>query len=271
MVAFSSGFENVSSFLAKSEHQPLAIPTTSIPSGSSDPSTDPPGALRKKIYTSQPPPQLDHEQYPDVRQWFPTDYNDRRKVGKGTGEGGSAADGPKSPVLSSYMEDEHGRLVPMSTRAAIRAMAKDFFWKILRDGRAPAKWGDAGLDVSNELICLLETNYPWLRLCQDHWKAKKVATNSYSQWYSDATNCYNKETRLQGKAPQPPTTDIIDVDSDTDTQKRPLKRRLAEDDGAGRSKRPHLEETPSCAQPARPTATRRRVRVFYYSHRYMCH
>ena len=245
------------------ESKPIIIPSTSTPSSSSDPAVDPLEPPQKVVYTRQPLPQLDREDYPGVRQWFPTAYNDLHRVGKGSGEDGPLVNGPKPSVLSSFMEDEDGHLIPTSTKASMRALAKRFFWQILRNGRAPARWGDVSLDVSNELIYLLESNYEWLRYCQDHWKARKVATNSYLQWYIEALPRYNKEKAkakaAQGASSQPLDTEVIDVNADSNTQKRPLKRRLAEEDGAGRPKRPHLEEAPPSTQPARPTASRRRV------------
>jgi uncharacterized protein YaiL (DUF2058 family) len=33
----------------------------------------------------------------------------------------------------------------------------------------------------------VETEFSFLWLCEDHWKANQVTTNSYSQWYQHAT------------------------------------------------------------------------------------
>lgn len=241
----------------------MVIPSTSTPSSSSDAPADPLEPPQKVVYTRQPLPQLDREHFPEVRQWFPTAYNDLRRAGEGSVEDDFPVEGPKPSILSSFMEDKHGCLIAMSTRSSMRALAKRFFWQILRNGRAPAKWGDVSLDVSNELIYLLESNYEWLRYCEDHWKARKVAINSYPQWYREALPRYNTEKArakaAQGGMSQPLDTEVIDVDADSSTQKRPLKRRLAEEDGAGRPKRPHLEEAPPSTQPARPTTSHRRV------------
>ena len=110
----------------------------------------------------------------------------------------------------------------------------------MRNGLAPPNWGEAAPDASNEMIYRLETGFPWLRFCENHWKAKRVATNSYLQWYPVALARYNEE---RAKAQQG-----ISDDDELPRQKRPLKRRVVEDDGARPSKRPHLEEGPSSAE-----------------------
>lgn len=277
IASMSSGFKNVSSqmgtFLTKSEQEPLAISTTPVPSSSSDVSPNSTTSILARL----PPPQLDCSQYPKVQQWFPDKYNGRRKTSKA----GKAAEGesleeaqgeileeaPKSSVLSSYMEDENGCTIPSATRNAVREMARQFFWQLLTHGQAPAKWGEATIDVSNEMIFQLETAFPWLRLCENHWKAKKIATNSYSQWYPGALLRFQGEQARKSKG----STEVIDVDDDEPHLKRPLKRRVPEDDGAGRPKRPRLDESPSCVQTAKTTTSRRRVCIFYNPYYYMRH
>ena len=269
IAAISSGFKNVSSqmetFLAKSGHQNLAIPTNSISSSSSgNPVVLPRPLPRPPILARQPLPQLDQAEYPKVRQWAPDKYNGCRKAGK-AGQGEGPEGGQKMLVLSSYMEDENGRLVLPATRDAVRSMARSFFWQLMRNNLAPPKWGDVSLDISNEMIFQLESGFPWLWFCEDHWKAKRVATNSYSQWYPGALIHFKEE---QAKAQQG-IINVIDIDDDEPPcQRRPLKRRVVEDDGEGPSKHPHLEEGPSLAA---PSTNRQRVSKQYHSHHYVRH
>lgn len=245
-------------FLTKSEQRPLVIPTIGTPPSSPDVSAD---FLGRPENTRQPPPQLERAMFPSVKMWFSDDYKGRRKTVKGPEDKlEDDSNGTSKPsVLSSYMEDESGKVVHETSRAAVRAHAKAFFCSLLKNGRAPAKWGDASLDVVNELVYELETNFPWLRLCEGHWKAKQVATNSYSQWLPVALNRLKNDTAKAGKGSQSPDVEVIDVDAVELRRKKPLKRRVVEDDGAGPSKRPHPEETPSGAQPGKPTTNRQRV------------
>ena len=266
----SSGFKGVSSqmdaFIAKSEHQPLALPTAGDPSGSSGvpfhPSKPPRAWL---VLTGKPLPQLDHTEFPGVKLWLSGDYNEHRKTSKGSDKDALMENGRKVSVLSCFMEDENGDPVDFGTMDRVCKMTKEYFWLLMRNEMAPAKWGDASSDIADELVFQLETNFPWFRFCEGHWKSKQVATNSYPQWYPEALIRWKKEKEeklkamaLQGTASQPPDAEVIDIDADSDTQERPPKRCLAEGDDAGRPKRPRLERAPPSTQPAE-TATNRRT------------
>ena len=275
----SSGFKGVSSqmdaFIAKSEHQPLALPTAGDPSGSSGVPFHPSGPSRGRlVLTGKPLPQLDRTEFPGVKLWLSCDYNERRKTSKGSDKDALMENGRKVSVLSCFMEDENGDPVDSGTMDRVRKMTKEFFWLLMRNEMAPAKWGDAGSDIADELVFRLETNFPWFRFCEGHWKSKQVATNSYPQWYPEALAHWNKEKKekleaalvLQGTASQPPDAEVIDVDADSDPQERPPKRRLAEGGDAGRPKRPRLEGARPSTQPAETATNRQMVCHQYHSY-----
>lgn len=251
--------------LANSESKPLVGPTDQA-----TPSSSSLGLLERLQIIRQPPPQLEHANYPNVQMWFSDDYNGRRKTGKAA-EGEKLEDESKetskSSILSSYMEDESGKVVHETSRAAVRAHAKAFFCHLLKNGRAPARWREASLDVVNELVYELETNFPWLQLCEGHWKAKQVATNSYSQWLPSALLRLKNDKARMGTGSQSPDIEVIDVDAVEPHRRKALKRRVVDEDGAGPSKRPHLEEAPSGVQPGKPTTNHRRVCKPYHSNR----
>ena len=272
IATLSSGFKNVSSqvdtLLTTSESKPLVTPTDqAIHSSSSDVSVSSLGRPQKILFDKALPPQLKRADHPNVRFWFPDDYHSLRKSGKAD-EGESIKDGSKLSVLSRYMEDERGEVVPDTTKNAARAHAKGIFMQFLLADRAPAKWGDAPQDVINELIYSLETTFPWLQLCEDHWKAKQIATNSYSQWLPGALVRVKADKAKTRAGLLLSETEVIDVDAVEPRRKRPLKRRVVDDDGAGPSKRPHLEEASSGAQPDKPATNRRQVRIIYCWHYY---
>ena len=266
----SSGFKGISSqmdaFLAKSEHQPLALPTTGDPSSSSGVPFHPSGPSRGQlVLTRKPLPQLDRTEFPGVKLWLSCNYNEHHKTSKGSDKDALMENGRKVSVLLCFMEDENGDLVDFGTMDRVHKMMKEFFWLLMRNEMAPAKWGDTGLDIADKLVFQLETNLPWFRFCKGHWKLKQVTTNSYSQWYPEALIRWKKEKEkklkamaLQVTASQPPDAEVIDIDADSDTQERPPKRRLAEGDNAGHPKRPRLEGAPPSTQPAE-TATNRQT------------
>ncbi|KAF9785131.1 hypothetical protein BJ322DRAFT_1108591 [Thelephora terrestris] len=224
---------------------PMAIDT---PSG-------PPTTSRSVLkYTRQPLPQLDRANYTGVNHWENDGYNGSRKGGKRGGED-ALEEKPKISVLSSFMEDESGREIPEKVRKAVRKTAKQFFQEILDNNRAPANWGEAARDIESKLIHILESEFFWLRLCEGHWKANKVATNSYSQWYGKAIRRKAAAEARKIAAMKQAAADVIDVDADDTDNNRPSKRpRDEEDETTGRPKHPRIEERRPSPRP-HPTPT----------------
>ncbi|KAF9641919.1 hypothetical protein BDM02DRAFT_3194264 [Thelephora ganbajun] len=183
------------------------------------------------------------DDYPNVKHWFKDDYKDLHKTGKSGAENLEGQKPTKGPILSSYMEDEDGNEIPEWKRKAARSAARGFFNLLFEKSQAPATWGEVSIDISNELMHILETEFPFLHLCKSHWKAKRIATNSYSQWYRKAL-----KRRAAALAKKAAGAEVIDVDDDSNNQDGSSKRPQAEDGDTRHSKRPHVEET----QPAPP-------------------
>ena len=222
--AGSAGFKNV----YYPEQTSLSTLKTEDTNGLTPISTpsNPPAASHRPNPTTHfardPLPQLSPGDFPRVKNWYANGYNNQRKGGRREDDGEDDEEGPKGSILSSYMIGEDGNLVSKSTMHAVREEARSFYLLLLRDGKAPHVWGEAPIDVRNELLYRLETSFPFLRYCDNHWKAKKVATNGYSQW---------KKHRAK-------KADAIDVDADDEgTLKRP---RETEGDVAGPSKRTRI-------------------------------
>ena len=215
-----------------STHVPPAVP--SIPSSKS---TDIPTVIMNGAiyFTREPPRSPKREDFPNIYNWLSSSYKLKRKVGKkgeivDTGENGRKPD-PGS-ILSCYMVDEQGGVIPKSMKDAARTTARGFFQLLLEIKRAPPNWGVVAIDIKNELRYRLETEHEFLRYCHDHWKADMIATNSYSQWVK-----IQLEPATNMKTP----AEVLDVDSDNnnEAQKQP---RDEEKDISGSSKRPRVKE-----------------------------
>ncbi|KAF9780409.1 hypothetical protein BJ322DRAFT_1023692 [Thelephora terrestris] len=193
-------------------------------------------------------PQLDRALYPSVRLWDQDQYQGNCKGGRRGGED-DHEEKPRGSILSSYMEDENGEDVPESTRKAVCKMARGLFQLLLTHKKAPTTWGSVPLDTQTELIFRLETQYPFLRLCANHWKADMVATNSYSQWYlravgRDAANNARKTTQIAIKVES--NIEVIDIDDDdTGDENGSSKRPQAKDNNTRASKHPRVKKTKS--------------------------
>ena len=251
----STGFRNLSSQVETSldvlkieKPNTPSIPTapsipSNVPNPSAPPATSPPG----HFFTNKPLPQLPYDVEGTTNHWFQKRYNGKQKPDR---EGGADNLEPrqKEKVLSCYMEDENGKEIPESTKDSVCRTARGFFELLLENGRAPSQWGIAPLDVQNEYLYIMETAHPFLRLCQDHWKATKVATNSYSQWLHNALrrtkNVISKVT---------PNNEAIDIDSDEDSDGKTSTRFQDEEEADPRpAKRPRIQENQPTPTPPRP-------------------
>ena len=257
LAAVSSGFKDLSSQIAMSQ-------TTLAPPVAADPSDNPGKSKLSKIfrlYTSRPLPQLDRTNYMHVKMWDSDGYNGLRKGGNRGGENAPKV-GTGSSTLSSYMEDKDGNDIPETERVDLHETAWSFWEELLEINRAPSSWGSASRDIKNEFVHILESEYFWIRLCKNHWKAEMVATNHYSQWYKVA---YPRKVAEDAKkladklAAEKAALEAVGLhindNSRRDVLKRPRVEEDEEDDVPGPSKRLHVEESRS--SPPRSKLTRR--------------
>jgi len=245
------------------DHKPIFSTVSTTPNAPSTPSSTSdafyPTSLSSSAlnFTRLPLPQLDQAKYPNVQHWCEDNYKGLRKLGKAGNKDNLKGKNSKGSILSRYMEDENGEAIPEATRDAARDAARGFFSLLLEKDRAPPTWRDASIDIKNELVHILESNFYFIRLCDNHWKASKIATNSYSQWYPKAL-----QRRAKALAKKVANSKVIDVDADDDKDKSPKRPRTKDDDMRG-SKRPRVEDTqtppPLPPRPARVTTERQRV------------
>jgi len=63
-------------------------------------------------------------------------------------------------------------------------------------GLAPKTWGNASRKDHNKYEREMETWWPVLRYCSNHWKTHHIATKNYSQWYG-----HRETNKTEAKAP----------------------------------------------------------------------
>ena len=157
------------------------------------------------------------------------------------------------------MEDEDGNQMPEATKSAVRASARGYFEGMLASGTAPTTWGSVPLRAKNELTNILENQFPFLRLCDNHWKANMVATNSYSQWHPTASERAAAAKAKEAVKRRAAEANIIDLDTSEDDNKKTSKGPVDEKETVSRpSKRPRIEDPqPSpTTHPLRPRPTK---------------
>ena len=268
--------DDLPSTLAKYLSNIGTTPTTLHATASADPY---PSISEPKLVV---PPPLDPKDYPNVKHWTPKDYNAKRKKVKSEEEGGESLDANapapgtskksrKRPsgevsVLSCFMEDENGEQIPESTKSAARGKAKEFWIKLVRRGIAPSRHSEADIDIRDEYLAIMETSFPWLRYCDNHWKAHQIWRNNYSDWYNP------KKGKGKGKDKEAAEGEVIDVDADAgdsqDNQEGSSKRPRVDDEASSEAKRRRVEEDkstpPSRPVPTKITSKRLRVRSILY-------
>ena len=214
-------------------------------------------------------PQLDRNDYKDVKQWDKTVYKQLRKSGEGAKLEGCEDNAdlepvtskkhprkPKgeSPITSSFMELPTGKTATNDEQDAVRARARQFFNLFLTSGRPiPPSSKKVDVRVMDDFIAMMEENFFFLRLCSNHWKSEQVFQTYYPTWH----DTYVKKPMAEQKAKKllgEKNGEVIDVDADSGSE-----------DQGGPSKRPRLDNgTPSPPPhptPIQVTTKRARVRV----------
>jgi len=107
-----------------------------------------------------------HEAYPDVQFWKKDTWQSIRN--------GQQTNGTDLSILSLFMEDEFGQPIPKGIQDKLRADLYDFWTDKRNDGKLQTKTDDNGLRLKEECRMLVEGRYPWLRLCEGHWKAGQL-------------------------------------------------------------------------------------------------
>lgn len=234
-------------------------------------------------------PQLQPEDYPDVKHWTPREYNAKQKKVKSEEEGGEPLD-PNAPapgtskksrkrsgsdgeasILSSFMENEKGEQLPESTKSAARSKAKEFWLKLFKRGIAPSCHSDADIDIRDEYLAIMENAFPWLRYCDNHWKAHQIWRSYYPDWIviqrglvKEKAEKEKAEKEKAAKEKAAPEGEVIDVDADVDNsqdnQGGSSKRPRVDDETSSEPKRRRVEEDPleqdQATLPSRPRPTK---------------
>ena len=130
------------------------------------------------------PPNPKHEAFELTKYW----NHDPWKAARGGGKIKNC----DSPILSLFMEDEFGQPVSDEVKEEVRGDLFGYWNDIYDVGEKLTNYKELGLKRREDFRKTMEGKFPWLRLCEGHWKAKQLWINYFSPW---------KKTRL------PPTPD----------------------------------------------------------------
>lgn len=98
------------------------------------------------------------------------------------GTKGVKADDFASPILSLFMEDEFGKPISDGVKDEIRGDLVGYWNDIHESGETVKNYTDLGFKRREDFRKTMEAKYPWLRLCDGHWKAKQLWINYFTTW-----------------------------------------------------------------------------------------
>ncbi|KAK7044955.1 hypothetical protein R3P38DRAFT_3177178 [Favolaschia claudopus] len=140
-------------------------------------------AFRRQPRIAPGSPQLTElqAQYPSVEIWDPEDFNDKddvRRVSKGGGTD------KKNDINNSgrYIEHTHGGVIGGKELGEINASLNLLLNDVHTAGKSTPRLRHMGHEVMGAIIFMLENEYPYLGLCSNHWKAKRVISTRYRHW-----------------------------------------------------------------------------------------
>jgi len=90
-----------------------------------------------------------------------------------------------SCIASAFLEDEFGQAVSDEVRDAIYKDVRGFFADAYSDPGTRGKLGPydkTGFRISEAFRFEIEGKYPFLRLCEGHWKVAQLWKNTWTSW-----------------------------------------------------------------------------------------
>jgi hypothetical protein len=128
-------------------------------------------------------PPMQRKDYPKIDFWYLKQYK-ALKDEKPKGGRGRNIEGEN--VMFRFLQDETGQVLEGKEVDAI-CEASRHFWRVLYqdyDGNLGCPWREVDARAQLRFYEEIEEQYPLLKFCEGHWKARSICTNGYSQWHS---------------------------------------------------------------------------------------
>ncbi|KAF9470350.1 hypothetical protein BDN70DRAFT_713990 [Pholiota conissans] len=166
-----------------------AITTTT-----SDPTTSAVSSSGEAVIDLGPNPKQDD--YPRVRFWFSNAYkefSDKKKTGNAVLDPTALRVASRKRftengenVATDYIETEDGQIVDGRVAKSIRDHLRAIYNEMEKSKKKvlPAVWGDVGLSDRKYVFRELYKEFPYIRLCDDNWKAKRLASTVLTSFHS---------------------------------------------------------------------------------------
>jgi hypothetical protein len=140
-------------------------------------------AVPKATRATNPLPALNHTDYPKVTLWT------KKAFGNCIKEEFEPDNITEGNVMFWFLEAADGTIVDGATVTRMRFASKVLWATMLCDyGTLGSLWTKLTPAQQMEFYLNIEDEFPFLRLCEDHYKAQKIGTLDYSHWYSVRSN-----------------------------------------------------------------------------------
>ncbi|KAF8958602.1 hypothetical protein BDZ97DRAFT_1923497 [Flammula alnicola] len=227
------------------------------------------------ISSAKHPPKPKQDDYPGVKYWTRREYNQHlnsKKKAAGVVDpmqvkkrrGGARLSESNENTATDYIELEDGTIVDGDTAQSIRKLMRSIFIEMekSRTMALPDTWSEAGVTERSYVLQELYSEYPYIRYCDDNWKAIFLASHTLSEY-----KAYKKRRAMNAAAavvkaekndvkhevappPQPfnpddsTMADVNDIAVTTPTTSIAAKRKAA-DKLSNTAKRVRTSETPT--------------------------
>ena len=183
------------------------------------------------------PSPLQRKDFPRVKHWTPDIWSTLRHP-----KGDTTPERVKGvPTICQFWEDESGEIIPSARRGAVTRSLRSFWQQKHNEGVRVDTLTNIGWDLLTDFRNTMESEFPWLRLCADHWKADQLWINHFSSWTPATTNEPDP-----AQAPQD-TAGIAGLKREHPTEQvepGPLKRpKIADKENSPRASQPKPKKT----------------------------
>ncbi|KAF8961790.1 hypothetical protein BDZ97DRAFT_1759633 [Flammula alnicola] len=140
-------------------------------------------------------PKPKQDDYPGVKYWTRREYNQHLNSKKKAGgvvdptqvkkrRGGARLSESNENTATDYIELEDGTIVDGDTAQSIRKLMRSIFIEMEKSKTMalPDTWSEAGVTERSYVLQELYSEYPYIRYCDDNWKAIFLASHTLSEY-----------------------------------------------------------------------------------------
>jgi len=135
-------------------------------------------------------PVYSRSDFPDIKYWTREEWDKFEAMKKNstdptikTRSHGKTRCANDKNVNSTYLKLSDGTPIGGKKAMDVQAYARSIWVDLYTRGIAPKKWSKASRTVHKEYAREMETRWPILQYCENHYKAHLLTTKHYSQWY----------------------------------------------------------------------------------------